>query len=100
METRQYYDVSGNECSLGWLVRNEPEWAANQIRHRDSLAAEVGRLEAENEKLRELGAALRDSAANLGYTSSLTSTVIAQAEKNVQAWDASTSLARLEGRSE
>lgn len=34
---RQYKDVSGNPCSLEWLVRNEPEWAANQIRHRDHL---------------------------------------------------------------
>jgi len=40
MTTRQYKDVAGNPCSLDWLVRNEPEWAANQIRHRDKLDAE------------------------------------------------------------
>lgn len=44
---RQYKDVAGNPCSLEWLVRNEPEWAANQIRHRD-------KLDAENRKLREV----------------------------------------------
>jgi len=36
-EQRQYKDVSGNPCSLSWLVRNEPEWAVNQIHHRDRL---------------------------------------------------------------
>ena len=40
-ETRQYKDVSGNPCSLDWLVKNEPEWAANQIRHRDKLETEL-----------------------------------------------------------
>lgn len=39
-ELRQYKDAAGNPCSLDWLVKNEPEWAANQIRHRDKLAAE------------------------------------------------------------
>lgn len=46
MKTRQYRDVSGEPCPLDWLVRNEPEWAANQIRHRD-------KLEDENTRLRE-----------------------------------------------
>jgi hypothetical protein len=40
-ETRQYKDVSGNPCTLDWLVNNEPEWAANQIRHRDKLETEL-----------------------------------------------------------
>ena len=40
-ETRQYKDVSGNPCTLDWLVKNEPEWAANQIRHRDKIEAEL-----------------------------------------------------------
>ena len=31
---------------LDWLVKNEPEWAANQIRHRD-------KLELDNAKLRK-----------------------------------------------
>lgn len=39
-ENRQYKDVSGTPCSLDWLVKNEPEWAANQIRHRDKLEIE------------------------------------------------------------
>jgi DNA mismatch repair ATPase MutS len=41
MSERQYKDISGNPCSLNWLVRNEPEWAANQIRHRDQLESEL-----------------------------------------------------------
>ena len=40
-ETRQYKDVAGNPVTLDWLVKNEPEWAANQIRHRDKLEAEL-----------------------------------------------------------
>ncbi len=40
-ETRQYKDVAGNPVTLDWLVRNEPEWAANQIRHRDALEADL-----------------------------------------------------------
>lgn len=39
-EPRQYKDVSGNPVTVDWLVKNEPEWAANQIRHRDKLDAE------------------------------------------------------------
>jgi len=39
-EARQYKDVAGNPVTLDWLVRNEPEWAANQIRHRDKLQAD------------------------------------------------------------
>lgn len=37
---RQYYDFSGKPCPLNLLVRNEPEWAANQILHRDKLDEE------------------------------------------------------------
>ena len=40
-ETRQYKDVAGNPVTLEWLVRNEPEWAANQIRHRDKIEREL-----------------------------------------------------------
>ena len=39
-ETRQYKDVAGNPVTLDWLVKHEPEWAANQIRHRDKLDIE------------------------------------------------------------
>lgn len=38
---RQYKDAAGNPVTLGWLVRNEPEWAVNQIRHRDKLEREL-----------------------------------------------------------
>jgi hypothetical protein len=37
--TRQYKDIAGNPVTLDWIVKNEPEWAANQIRHRDKLEA-------------------------------------------------------------
>lgn len=40
-EPRQYKDVDGNPVTLEWLVRNDPEWAANQIRHRDKIEAEL-----------------------------------------------------------
>ena len=40
-EARQYKDVAGNPVTLDWLTRNEPEWAANQIRHRDTLQADL-----------------------------------------------------------
>ena len=41
MNERQYKDVAGNPCTLRWLVKNEPEWAENQIRHRDTLESEL-----------------------------------------------------------
>lgn len=41
---RQYKDALGNPCTLDWLVKNEPEWAANQIRHRDNLEIEIAHL--------------------------------------------------------
>ena len=40
-EPRQYKDVAGNPVTLDWLVKNEPEWAANQIRHRDKIESEL-----------------------------------------------------------
>lgn len=59
MEKRQYKDVAGNPCSLEWLVRNEPEWAANQIRNRDILEAENQEL---IKRLRDALPILRDYA--------------------------------------
>lgn len=88
-EARKYYDVSGTPCSLNWLVRNEPEWAANQIRHRDSLAAEVERLQAENEKLRGW---VKD-AYDEGYVDGDSTRVTGD-------WAYSLARARLEGRAE
>ena len=43
-EPRQYKDVAGNLVTLDWITRNEPEWAANQIRHRDTIEAELKEL--------------------------------------------------------
>lgn len=33
MSEQTYYDTDGNKRSLSWMVRNEPEWSANVIRH-------------------------------------------------------------------
>ena len=43
-DTPQYKDIAGNPVTLNQLVRLEPEWAANQIRHRDKLSCENERL--------------------------------------------------------
>ena len=32
MSEKMYFDTDGNERSLNWMTRNEPEWAANVIR--------------------------------------------------------------------
>ncbi len=32
MNEKTYFDTDGNERSLNWMARNEPEWAANVIR--------------------------------------------------------------------
>lgn len=32
MNEKKYFDTDGNERSLNWMTRNEPEWAANVIR--------------------------------------------------------------------
>ena len=52
-ETRQYKDVSGNPCSLAWLVKHEQAWAANQIRHRDKLERDLNQLLAAAKHLAE-----------------------------------------------
>jgi hypothetical protein len=47
---RIYKDSNGNPVSLDKLVRDEPEWAANQIRHRDTVEKQrdaVGKAAAE-----------------------------------------------------
>ena len=45
-----YRDQDGTPCTLEWLVRHEPEWAASRIRiersERELLTAEVERLRA------------------------------------------------------
>jgi len=52
-ELRQYEDEDGNPIGLWRLVKNEPEWAVNQIRHRDKLERE---LNAANERIKQLEA--------------------------------------------
>lgn len=52
---RIYFDAYGHPIDLVRLVKAEPEWAANQIRHRDRLqadlaAAQSARVEAEVER--------------------------------------------------
>lgn len=49
--TENYEKSDGTPCTLEWLVRNEPEWAASRIRvgaaaisERDAALAEVERL--------------------------------------------------------
>jgi hypothetical protein len=49
---RKYYDPQGAECSLVQLVRMEPEWAANQIRHRDQLEEHVAKLREALQRIR------------------------------------------------
>lgn len=51
---RVYKDCDGNPVSLFKLVRDEPEWAANQIRHRDVIEKERDQLKAEAARLRDL----------------------------------------------
>lgn len=60
MSGRQYKDSTGNPCSLRWLVNNEPEWAINQIIHRDKLESERDALQARVKRLEEaLGLVLK-----------------------------------------
>lgn len=54
---RQYKDITGQPCSLDWLVKHEPEWAANQIRHRDKLSVELAEA---NEYARKLSIKVTD----------------------------------------
>ena len=45
MDDRQYKDIDGNPIHLNTLCRREPEWAANQVRHRDKLKARLAAME-------------------------------------------------------
>lgn len=49
-----YQDQEGNPVTLDKLCRTEPEWAANQIRHRDKLQDELDAAKEEIERLQEL----------------------------------------------
>lgn len=48
---RVYRDITGQPCSLLWLVKHEPEWAENQIQHRDKLDSELQSAKARIEAL-------------------------------------------------
>ena len=50
--TRTYKDASGNNCPLLHLIEQEPEWAENQILHRDKLETELAEVAAKLEKCR------------------------------------------------
>ena len=39
-----YRNNEGQPVTLGWLIRNEPDWARNQILHRDKLLEELAAL--------------------------------------------------------
>lgn len=62
---RIYKDVAGDVVSLHWLVEHEPDWAVNQILHRDKIEHELAEMTniahkcraRENELLEELAAA-------------------------------------------
>jgi len=40
-EEKQYIDADGNKRSLIWMVRHEPEWAANVIKHLKHITQEL-----------------------------------------------------------
>lgn len=56
---RQYKDSEGNPVPLIYLVRHEPEWAANQIRNRDEIEKERDQLRARVAELETLTDRLR-----------------------------------------
>ena len=51
---KTYYDTEGNERTIWQMVKREPEWAANRIQVGESAIADVKRLRAENERLRDV----------------------------------------------
>ena len=59
--SEDYRKPDGTPCTLEWLVRNEPEWAASRIRHTqpvidkltESLAAALAEVERLNAELGE-----------------------------------------------
>jgi len=38
---KKYHDVDGNPCSLYYLVKYEPEWAASRIREGEKAIAKL-----------------------------------------------------------
>jgi hypothetical protein len=69
---RQYKDGDGKPSSLLWLVVHEPEWAVNQIRHRDRIERELNAANARIGQLINAGDSLetrllRELSARTGY---------------------------------
>jgi len=50
---RKYFSQGGIEVGLLWLIRNSPQWAENQIRHRDRLETELAAAKSEIIKINE-----------------------------------------------
>ena len=78
-ELRQYKDAEGNPVGLLKLVRDEPDWAANQIRHRDKLERELA-------ERKRVGDELARCAGQLGWTSADQPEWCRRAEVAVNAW--------------
>ena len=64
--TENYEKSDGTPCTLEWLVRNEPEWAASRIRvgaaaisERDEARAEVERKRLALENVKALAKRMR-----------------------------------------
>ena len=49
---RTYKDANGNNCPLLHLIKQEPEWAENQILHRDKLETELAEVTKERDALK------------------------------------------------
>jgi hypothetical protein len=50
---RIYQDANGNPCPLLHLIKEEPEWAENQILHRDKLETELAAVTSELDALKK-----------------------------------------------
>lgn len=48
---RRYQKEDGTPCTINWLVKNEPEWAVNQIKNRDKLERELNDVNEERNGL-------------------------------------------------
>lgn len=57
-QLRQYMDSEGKPIGLLRLVKMEPEWACNQIRHRDKLESERDALKQNRDEWRNLATML------------------------------------------
>ncbi len=58
---RIYKDADGNPCPLLRLIKLEPEWAENQILHRDKLERELAAVTSERDALQKTTLRLMDA---------------------------------------